>query len=83
MSEGELSAGQIGEAFDISAPAISRHLSVLHEAGLVERRAHRQHRLYSVRPGAIRKVSDWTLDHRAFWEASLNRLEAALRKDPP
>ncbi len=81
MEEGELSAGEIGDAFDISAPAISRHLSVLHEAGLVERRAQRQQRIYSVKPGAIRKVSDWTLDHRAFWEASLDRLEAALRED--
>lgn len=83
MSEGELSAGEISYAFDISAPAISRHLSVLHDAGLVRRRAMRQQRLYSVEPGAIRKVSDWTLDHRAFWEASLTRLEAALQEENP
>ena len=83
MREGETSAGDIVKRFDISAPAISRHLSVLHEAGLVTRRVAGKQRRYSVRPEAIRQVSDWTLDHRAFWEASLDRIETALREDTP
>lgn len=81
MREGEASAGEIADMFEISGPAVSRHLSVLHKAGLVRRKAAGKQRLYSVRPEAIRRVSDWTLDHRAFWEASLRRLEAALRED--
>ncbi len=81
MEEGETPAGDISNMFDISAPAVSRHLSVLHRAGLVARRINGQQRLYSVRPEAIRQVSDWTMNHRAFWEASLDRLEQALLED--
>ena len=81
MRDGEMQAGHISRMFDISGPAVSRHLSVLHKAGLVNRQVAGKQRLYSVRPEAIRRISDWTLDHRTFWEASLDRLEAALRKD--
>ena len=81
MRHGEAPAGQITQMFDISGPAVSRHLSVLHKAGLVTRKVAGKQRLYSVRPQAIQQVSDWTLDHRAFWEASLDRLAAALIED--
>jgi len=81
MRDGELPAGTIAERFDISGPAVSRHLSVLYKAGLLARRAQGKQRLYSVRPEAIQKVSDWAMDHRKFWEASFDRIEAALRED--
>lgn len=81
MRDGETPAGAISDMFDISGPAVSRHLSVLHKAGLVARRVNGQQRLYSVRPEAIREVSDWTMNHRAFWEASMDRLERALLED--
>ena len=81
MRDGETSAGDICEMFDISAPAVSRHLSVLHRNGLVSRRVAGKRRIYSVRPEAIRRVADWTLNHRQFWEASMDRIEAALRED--
>ena len=81
MRDGETSAGSISNRFEISGPAVSRHLSVLHQAGLVNRKTAGKQRLYSVRPEAIRKVSDWTLDHRSFWEASIDRIEAALNED--
>ena len=81
MRDGETPAGAISDRFDISAPAISRHLSVLHRSGLVTRKVAGKQRLYSVRPEAIRKVSDWALDHRSFWQSSLDRLEIALRED--
>jgi DNA-binding transcriptional ArsR family regulator len=81
MRDGEKSAGDICEMFDISGPAVSRHLSVLHRNGLVSRRVAGKHRLYSVRPEAIKRVSDWTLNHRHFWEASMDRIEAALSED--
>ena len=83
MRDGEKSAGDICEMFDISGPAVSRHLSVLHRNGLVHRRVAGKHRLYSVRPEAIQRVADWTLNHRHFWEASMDRMEAALREDKP
>jgi DNA-binding transcriptional ArsR family regulator len=81
MRDGESPAGSICQMFDISGPAVSRHLSVLHAAGLVHRKVAGKQRLYSVRPDAIQQVVDWTLDHRAFWEASMDRIAAALRED--
>ncbi len=78
MSEGELPAGALVEEAGISAPAMSRHLKVLREAGVLQQRADGTRRLYSVNPQAMRAVADWTMDHRAFWEASLDRLDAML-----
>lgn len=74
IADGELSAGQIGDQIPISAPAVSRHLSVLHSAGILQRRVNRQQRLYSVRPDAIRQVAEWTFDHRLFWDQALDRI---------
>lgn len=81
MKDGELSAGEIHEGFDISKPAISRHLGVLNDAGVLNRRINGQQRLYSVRPQAIESVCSWAIGHREFWEASLNRLETALMEE--
>lgn len=78
MAEGELPAGQLLENAEMSAPALSRHLKVLREAGVIAQRAEGTRRLYSVRPEALKAVADWTMDHRAFWEAGLSRLEAHL-----
>ncbi len=81
MAEGELSAGALVETANMSAPAMSRHLKVLREAGLVQQRVLGTSRLYSVRPEGLKAVADWTKDHRAFWEAGLDRLEAMLALD--
>ena len=81
MRDGEKSAGDICEMFDISGPAVSRHLSVLHRSGLVNRRVAGKHRFYSVRSESIQRIANWTLDRREFWESSLDRLEAALQED--
>ncbi len=81
LNDGELSAGEINEGATISPPAISRHLRVLREAGVIEQRIDRQRRLYSVRPQAVEAISAWTQSYREFWEASLHRLEAALAKE--
>ena len=73
LHEGERSAGQIAAPFAISKPAISKHLRVLEEAGLIERRVDRQWRMCRVRPEAIRAVDEWMQRYRAFWEGSLKR----------
>lgn len=78
LSGGETAAGDLSAGFDISAPAISRHLAVLREAGLVRRRADGQRRLYSIEPGALRDLHGWTERHRAFWEGSFARLDALM-----
>ena len=78
IAEGELPAGTLAQDAEISAPAVSRHLKVLREAGLVRQRIDGTRRLYSVRPETLKAVADWTMDHCAFWEAGLGRLEAML-----
>lgn len=80
LTQGEQPAGALADVAEISAPAISRHLKVLREAGVVEQRIHGQQRIYAVRAEAMQAISAWTMTHRAFWEGSLNRLEAALKR---
>ena len=60
LAEGERSAGEIAAPFAMSKPAISKHLRVLEDAGLIERRIERQWRVCRVRPEAIRAVDEWT-----------------------
>jgi len=81
LSEGELSAGELGNSFDISAPAVSQHLGVLRAAGIVKRRARAQQRLYSIEPAGLMSLVDWAEQARRFWEASLDRLERALNRE--
>ncbi|MBL4811304.1 MAG: winged helix-turn-helix transcriptional regulator [Rhodobacteraceae bacterium] len=81
LAKGELAAGDLLAEAGISGPALSRHLKVLREAGIVTRRIEAQRRLYSVRPAALQAVGDWALTYRAFWGGSLDRLEAALNKE--
>lgn len=78
LREGETPAGALQDVGAISAPAISRHLKVLREAGIVAQRIDKQRRLYSVRPEAIKAINDWAMSYRTFWQGSLDRLERAL-----
>ena len=82
MANGEQSAGTLTDLAGLSAPAVSRHLKVLRDAGLLEQRVDGTHRYYTVRPEALRAVSDWTIDHHAFWSASLARLDTHLALNP-
>lgn len=81
MERGETPAGDLVRDSGMTAPAISRHLKVLRNAGLVAQRAEGTRRLYSARADALRAISDWTISHRAFWGAGLDRLERALMLD--
>ena len=81
LSDGELSAGAIQAETQITPPAVSRHLKILRTAGLVERRVHRQQRIYRAKPEAVGAVAACAMSHRDFWESSLNRLEQALSKE--
>ena len=78
LAEGEQSAGELQAVANISAPAISRHLKVLRNAGVIRQRVDQQRRMYSVVPEAVMAVNDWLSYHRAFWESSLDRLQRAL-----
>ncbi|SPH24065.1 Transcriptional repressor SdpR [Defluviimonas aquaemixtae] len=78
LGKGEQSAGDLADVADITAPAISRHLKVLREAGIVTQRIDGQRRIYAVAPESLQAISSWVIAHRDFWEGSLNRLEAAI-----
>lgn len=80
LEDGETQAGELHGLADISAPAISRHLKILKEAGVITQRKSGTSRLYSVNPKAIRELSAWTKDMRKFWETGLDRLDALLPK---
>ena len=82
LRRGELPAGILAGEADVSAPAISRHLRVLREAGVVTQRVEGTHRFYSVNPQALQGIHAWTMDHRAFWAGSLDRLDSLLALDP-
>lgn len=81
LREGELSAGDIGRGIAISGPAVSQHLNVLHDSGLIIRRKQAQRRMYSVNPVGMSAISDWINEARKFWESSLDRLEKALNQE--
>jgi DNA-binding transcriptional ArsR family regulator len=82
VAEGEKTVGELAAPFDISGPAISRHLSVLESAGLIERRVERQWRICRVRRDALDAVGGWVEQQRRFWNASIDRLERHLEENP-
>lgn len=81
LVNGEKSAGSLQSMVDISGPAVSRHLKILRNAGVVEQRVDAQRRMYRVRPQAILAIHNWTISHQEFWQSSLDRLEQALMKE--
>ena len=82
LARGETHVGELGRPFDISGPAISRHLRVLEQAGLIEREINARWRVCRVRGPGLRAAHDWLTQYRQFWEASLDRLTQLL-EDPP
>ena len=79
-AEGEKTVGDLAAPFDISGPAISRHIAVLESAGLIERRVERQWRVCRVRQEALGAVEDWVERQRRFWNASFDRLAEHLER---
>lgn len=73
LERGETSAGDLGDYFDISAPAISRHLKVLTNAGLVHRRVDKQRRLYSADIEALVHIHEWTKRYTNHWTNPVQR----------
>lgn len=82
LGQGERSAGEIVEEFDVSAPAISQHLKALRNAGLVQVRADGQRRIYALDPAGLQEIDAWLASVRRFWGRRLDALERELRKPP-
>jgi DNA-binding transcriptional ArsR family regulator len=83
LARGELTVGDIAAPFEISGPAISRHLRVLEDAGLIERRIDKQWRYVRVKPDALRPVESWLARAQRHWTAALDRLEAVAARETP
>jgi DNA-binding transcriptional ArsR family regulator len=83
LARGELSVGEVAAPFDISTPAITRHLQVLERAGLIERRVERQWRYVRVRANALAPMENWLSRQRQHWSAALDRMEALAAVQTP
>jgi DNA-binding transcriptional ArsR family regulator len=83
LAEGDKSVGEIAKPFSISAPAITRHLQVLQDAGLVEKRVERQFRVVRARPEALRPLGSWYERQQRHWSDAFDRLEAVIATETP
>jgi DNA-binding transcriptional ArsR family regulator len=79
LTLGETSVNELAEPFEISLPAISRHLKVLENAGLISRSREAQWRPCKLNPAQFKDVADWIDGYRRFWEASFDRLDVYLQ----
>ena len=79
LAEGDESMMKLAESFAMSLPAVSQHLKVLRDAGLVEERREGRMRIYSLVPGPLREVSDWVGRYEQFWQSRLRKLGEHLK----
>jgi DNA-binding transcriptional ArsR family regulator len=80
LASGETSVTELAEPFDMSLPAVSKHLKVLERAGLIVRGREAQWRPCRIEPRALKEVDDWLERYRRFWEQSFDRLDDYLRE---
>ncbi len=78
LRDSERPVGELVERLELSQPAVSKHLRILREAGLVEVRGDAQRRLYRVRPGPLVAIDEWLSPYRRMWAARLDDLERHL-----
>jgi DNA-binding transcriptional ArsR family regulator len=80
LRDGERPVSELVELLQLSQPAVSKHLRVLRDAGLVEARVDAQRRLYRIRPEPLAELDDWLASYRTLWTTHLDRLEEHLRQ---
>jgi DNA-binding transcriptional ArsR family regulator len=80
LATGEASVTELAKPFDMSMPAISKHLKVLERAGLIAHGREAQWRPRRLEPKALKEVHEWVEHYRQFWEQSFDRLDAYLHK---
>jgi DNA-binding transcriptional ArsR family regulator len=80
LAGGELAAGELAGRFPVSRPAISRHLRVLREAGLVRVRSEGKRRLYALDPGPLRELDVWLERYRDLWAQRLDALDTEIAR---
>ena len=79
LADGDATVSELAEPFSISLPAISRHLKVLEQAGLITRTRSAQWRSSSLQAEPLREVMDWVEPYRALWDSRLDRLDKHLK----
>jgi DNA-binding transcriptional ArsR family regulator len=80
LAKGEATVSELAAPFDLSLPAISKHLKVLQRAGLIEQGRQAQWRPCRLKPEPLRDVSDWIGQYRRYWEESFDRMGEYLRE---
>jgi DNA-binding transcriptional ArsR family regulator len=80
LALGETSVTEIAKPFDISGPAISKHLKVLERAGLIARGRHAQLRPSRLEAERLKEAAEWLAEYRRFWDESFDKLEEHLRE---
>ena len=81
LRAGEKPVGTLAAEFDLTLPAISQHLRVLRDVGLVHERRHGRLRMYQLDPRPLREVVDWVAEYERFWQGKLGALEQYLNKE--
>ena len=80
LALGEAFVTELGKPFEMTLPAVSKHLKVLKNAGLIERGRDAQWRPCRLAPGPLKDAAEWLMEDRRFWEESLDRLDDYLHK---
>ena len=80
LASGEASVNELAEPFEMTLPAVSKHLKVLERAGLISRGRVAQSRPCRLEAAPLREAADWVESYRRFWEGSFDRLEDYLRE---
>ncbi len=80
LASGETSVTTLAKPFEMSLPAISKHLKVLEHAGLIARGREAQWRPCRLKPAPLKDAAEWLEEYRRFWEQSFDRLEEYLRE---
>lgn len=78
LATGDATVTELAEPFDMSQPAVSKHLKVLERAGLITRRRDAQRRPCTLEARPLKAVTDWLEDYRSYWEESFQRLDRLL-----
>lgn len=81
LAVGEASFGELAERFEMSRPAVSQHLKVLRDAGIVASRADAQRRIYRLNDNSLDELEAWLGKVRDYWSQRLDRLERLLNED--
>lgn len=78
LADGEASVSDLARPFEISLPAVSRHLKVLEHAGLIARTREAQWRRCQLKPGPLKEATEWMERYRRFWDDSFDRMGAYI-----